>query len=253
MQIGPERYVEIPPVPSTELSSTNEIEILSRSLKRKEKEEEKKFSLENDFVHVAHGATSILFSLLVFLFFLLEANRLENRLPRFIDSKTRSGRDEIEKRGRREGRRRGGLYSLDLISNLRSLCLPLPRGGEIERERERTYWYSCDFHTGSSVTRNHQSFPLSLSYCRPCSASLERATRSRLPVLGLSRCMITNFRLPGTSIVPTRRQPQPRRSNELDLREGPRRIRESSPSTPSCRKSEIQLFSRIGKRMRGIK
>lgn len=60
--------------------------------------------------------------------------------------------------------------------------------------------------------------------------------------------MITNFRLPGTSIVPTRRQPQPRRSNELDLREGSQRKLPplSTLHSPSCRKSspEITFFSR---------
>lgn len=77
----------------------------------------------------------------------------------------------------------------------------------------------CDFHTGSSVTRNHQPSPfLFLAAAAPV-ASLERVTRSKtkLPVLGLSRCMITNFRLPGTGKEPTRRQRRPRPSAKLDL------------------------------------
>lgn len=114
----------------------NEIDTLEiRSLVKTEREKKKRefsFDDENDFVHLARSNKYSLF----FLFF-FEANRLENRLPGLsirglVPEETRSVRSR--KGGGR--RRRGGLCSLDSISNLRSLC-PMPPTSSWRKEKER--------------------------------------------------------------------------------------------------------------------
>lgn len=115
----------------------NEIDTLEiRSLVKTEREKKKRefsFDDENDFVHLARSNKYSLF----FLFFFFEANRLENRLPGLsirglVPEETRSVRSR--KGGGR--RRRGGLCSLDSISNLRSLC-PMPPTSSWRKEKER--------------------------------------------------------------------------------------------------------------------
>lgn len=115
----------------------NEIDTLEiRSLVKTEREKKKRefsFDDENDFVHLARSNKYSLF----FLFF-FRSKPARKSITRFIDSRTRSGRDEvgqIEKR-RGGGERRGGLCSLDSISNLRSLC-PMPPTSSWRKEKER--------------------------------------------------------------------------------------------------------------------
>lgn len=115
----------------------NEIDTLEiRSLVKTERERKKRENSRSTtkmISSILRGATSILFS----FFFFFEANRLENRLPGLsirglVPEETRSVRSR--KGGGR--RRRGGLCSLDSISNLRSLC-PMPPTSSWRKEKER--------------------------------------------------------------------------------------------------------------------
>lgn len=107
----------------------------AHSLKQRErKKRENSRSTTKMISSILRGATSILFS----FFFFFRSKPARKSITRFIDSRTRSGRDEvgqIEKR-RGGGERRGGLCSLDSISNLRSLC-PMPPTSSWRKEKER--------------------------------------------------------------------------------------------------------------------
>lgn len=147
----------------------NEIDTLEiRSLVKTERERKKRENSRSTtkmISSILRGATSILFS----FFFFFEANRLENRLPGLsirglVPEETRSVRS---RKGGGEEKEEGRVMQprFDFESEI-----IVPDASHFlveERERERTCWYSRDFHTGSSVTRNHQSFPLSLSYWLP--------------------------------------------------------------------------------------
>lgn len=147
----------------------NEIDTLEiRSLVKTERERKKRENSRSTtkmISSILRGATSILFS----FFFFFEANRLENRLPGLsirglVPEETRSvrsrkGGGEEEEEGR-VMQPRFDFESEIIVPDASHFLVE-------ERERERTCWYSRDFHTGSSVTRNHQSFPLSLSYWLP--------------------------------------------------------------------------------------
>lgn len=116
----------------------NEIDTLEiRSLVKTERERKKRENSRSTtkmISSILRGATSILFS----FFFFFRSKPARKSITRFIDSRTRSGRDEvgqIEKR-RGGGGRRGGLCSLDSISNLRSLC-PMPPTSSWRKEKER--------------------------------------------------------------------------------------------------------------------
>lgn len=146
----------------------NEIDTLEiRSLVKTEREKKKRefsFDDENDFVHLARSNKYSLF----FLFFFSKqtGSKIDYQVYRFEDSfRKRRGRSDREKEG---GRREEGRVMQPRFDFESEIIVPDASHFLVEeRERERTCWYSRDFHTGSSVTRNHQSFPLSLSYWLP--------------------------------------------------------------------------------------
>lgn len=145
----------------------NEIDTLEiRSLVKTEREKKKRefsFDDENDFVHLARSNKYSLF----FLFF-FRSKPARKSITRFIDSRTRSGRDEVGQIEKRRGEEEEGRVMQPRFDFESEIIVPDASHFLVEeRERERTCWYSRDFHTGSSVTRNHQSFPLSLSYWLP--------------------------------------------------------------------------------------
>lgn len=144
----------------------NEIDTLEiRSLVKTEREKKKNSRSTTKMISsILRGATSILFS----FFFFFRSKPARKSITRFIDSRTRSGRDEVGQIEKRRGEEEEGRVMQPRFDFESEIIVPDASHFLVEeRERERTCWYSRDFHTGSSVTRNHQSFPLSLSYWLP--------------------------------------------------------------------------------------